>query len=111
MGTRPLVHVGFLKSWLAGGLNDKVISAVLKAVQQCRQRLSLSDKVTVFVTGESSTVHCVCTVSGFLNCTFCMHWFMFDRLSCLAHLLPTFRKQRGGPYSLAFCSFIGAVGK
>lgn len=59
MGTRPLVHVGFLKSWLAGGLNDKVISAVLKAVLQCRKRLSSSDKITVYVTGDSTMVHCV----------------------------------------------------
>lgn len=63
MGTRPLVHVGFLKSWLAGGLNEKVISAVLKAVQQCRKRLNPSDKITVFVTGESPIVHGVRYVS------------------------------------------------
>ena len=53
MGTRPLVHVGFLKSWLAGGLNEKVTSAVLRAVQQCCKRLNEPDKITVFVTGES----------------------------------------------------------
>lgn len=54
MGTRPLVHVGFLTSWLAGGLNQKVTSAVLKAVKHCRSRLSSSDKITVYVTGLSA---------------------------------------------------------
>ena len=52
MGTRPLVHVGFLKSWLAGGLDQKVISAVRRAVQQCREKLHPAEKITVFVTGE-----------------------------------------------------------
>ena len=52
MGARPLVHVGFLKSWLAGGLNEKVVTAVLKAVQQCRTRLGLSHAITVSVTGQ-----------------------------------------------------------
>lgn len=50
--TRPLVHVGFLKSWLAGGFNLKVISAVLQAVQHCRSLQSPADKITVFVTGQ-----------------------------------------------------------
>ena len=53
MGTRPLVHVGFLKSWLAGGLKDKVLASVLKAVQRCQKRLAPSQKVTVFVTGAA----------------------------------------------------------
>ena len=53
MGTCPLVHVGFLKSWLAGGLKDKVLASVLKAVQHCQKRLAPSQKVTVFVTGAA----------------------------------------------------------
>ena len=52
LGTRPLVHVGFLKSWLAGNLNLKVINQVLEAVKQCKQQSNQPDKaVTVFVTG------------------------------------------------------------
>ena len=30
--TRPLVHVGFLKSWLAGGFNTKVVARVMHLV-------------------------------------------------------------------------------
>ena len=30
--TRPLVHVGFLKSWLAGGLNEKVLARIMQLV-------------------------------------------------------------------------------
>ena len=51
LGRRPLVHVGFLKSWLAGGLNLKVITAVLNAVQQQRDSPDCPAKITVFVTG------------------------------------------------------------
>ena len=54
MGTQPLVHVGFLKSWLAGNLNEKVTSAVFRAIQQCRKALQPSQKITVFVTGWSA---------------------------------------------------------
>ena len=52
LGTRPLVHVGFLKSWLAGGLKVKVINHVLAAVCQCNQQSKSGQPVTVFVTGE-----------------------------------------------------------
>ena len=51
LGTRPLVHVGFLKSWLAGELKLKVVNLVLEAVQQCRQQSKSEQPVTVFVTG------------------------------------------------------------
>lgn len=51
LGTRPLVHVGFLKSWLAGGLKIKVVNLILEAVQQCKQRSKSEQPVTVFVTG------------------------------------------------------------
>ena len=65
MGTRPLVHVGFLKSWLAGGLNQKVTSAVLKAVGQCRKHLNPLDKITVFVTGMSACLELqLCITEG-----------------------------------------------
>lgn len=55
--TCPLVHVGFLKSWLAGGLNLKVITAVLEAVQHCRNLQSPANQITVFVTGQLLKLH------------------------------------------------------
>ena len=57
LGTRPLVHVGFLKSWLAGGLKLKVVNKVLEAVQQCKQRSNSDRPVTVLVTGEVADSH------------------------------------------------------
>lgn len=57
LGTRPLVHVGFLKSWLAGGLKLKVVNKVLEAVQQCRQQSKSDRPVTVLVTGEVADTH------------------------------------------------------
>ena len=58
LGTRPLVHVGFLKSWLAGGLKVKIVNKVLEAVQQCKQQQSKSDQpVTVLVTGKVGDTH------------------------------------------------------
>ena len=51
LGTRPLVHVGFLKSWLAGGLKVKVVNKVLEAVQQCKQQSKSDHPITVLVTG------------------------------------------------------------
>lgn len=54
MGTRPLVHVGFLKSWLAGGLHCKVVNQVVEAVQQCKDQSKSDHPITVFVTGMAS---------------------------------------------------------
>ena len=51
LGTRPLVHVGFLKSWLAGGLKHKVVSHILEAVCQCKQESRSDQPVKIFVTG------------------------------------------------------------
>lgn len=51
LSTRPLVHNGFLKSWLAGGLNGKVVTKVLEAVQQCKEQSGSDQPVTVFLTG------------------------------------------------------------
>lgn len=59
LGTRPLVHVGFLKSWLAGGLKYKVVSHILEAVQQCKQESESDQPVKIFVTGK----HCVCSMA------------------------------------------------
>ena len=52
LGSRPLVHVGFLKSWLAGGLKLKVVNKVLEAVQLCKQQSKSDGPVTILVTGE-----------------------------------------------------------
>ena len=57
LGTRPLVLVGFLKSWLAGGLNHKVVNHVLEAVRQCKQQSKLQHPVRVFVTGGLPVQH------------------------------------------------------
>jgi len=48
MGTRPLVHVGFMKSWLAGGFNLKVIKRVMQLISA---RQDASAEVKVYVTG------------------------------------------------------------
>ncbi|KAL3155310.1 hypothetical protein ABBQ38_010874 [Trebouxia sp. C0009 RCD-2024] len=53
LGTRPLVHVGFLKTWLADGLKLKVVNQVLEAVQQCKQRSGSDQPITVLITGHS----------------------------------------------------------
>ncbi|DBA85888.1 TPA: hypothetical protein ACH3X1_005433 [Trebouxia sp. C0004] len=59
LGTRPLVHVGFLKSWLAGGLKVKVVNRVLEAVQQCKQSCKSHVPTTVFVTGIHLLIPCL----------------------------------------------------
>ncbi len=51
LGTKPLVHVGFLKTWLAGALNVKVVSHAVKMVQQCKEHSQSAQPVTVYVTG------------------------------------------------------------
>ena len=56
LGTRPLVHVGFLKSWLAGGLKYKVVDHILGAVRQCKAESKSEQPVTVFVTGMQNQV-------------------------------------------------------
>ena len=69
LGTKPLVHVGFLKSWLAGGLDVKVVSHVAKVVQQCKEQSQSSQPVTVYVTGMHAPLktvvwNCSCLVSA-----------------------------------------------
>ena len=59
-GTRPLVHVGFMKSWLAGSFDQKVISRVMELVER---RKAGTGSMTVYVTG------------ALLNTAFC-----FDRV-------------------------------
>ncbi|DBA91385.1 TPA: hypothetical protein ACH3X2_003920 [Trebouxia sp. C0005] len=50
MGRRPRVHAGFLKSWLAGGLKDKVVARVLKAIQDEKDGGPIT---RVLITGHS----------------------------------------------------------
>ncbi|DBA97089.1 hypothetical protein WJX77_003952 [Trebouxia sp. C0004] len=49
-GTRPMVHVGFMKSWLAGGFNFKVINRIMQLVNSCKAG---ADKLKILVTGHS----------------------------------------------------------
>lgn len=50
MFTRPLVHVGFLKSWLAGGLNDKVVGRIMQLVH-ARPARPHANPLKIYVTG------------------------------------------------------------
>ncbi|DBB14800.1 TPA: hypothetical protein ACH3X3_004409 [Trebouxia sp. C0006] len=52
MFTRPLVHVGFLKSWLAGGLNDKVVGRIMQLVH-ARPAWPHAKPLKIYVTGHS----------------------------------------------------------
>lgn len=75
LARRPMVHGGFLKSWTAGGLKDKVLSAVARAVQQCRQDLDFSSIVTVLVTGQqaaSTALHVFSECSNKWQLLLCM---------------------------------------
>ena len=48
-GTQPLVHVGFMKSWQAGGFNHKVIKRVMELVHS---RKTASGKLKIYITGD-----------------------------------------------------------
>ncbi|DBB01839.1 TPA: hypothetical protein ACH3X1_000447 [Trebouxia sp. C0004] len=52
MFTRPLVHVGFLKSWLAGGLNHKVVGRIMQLVH-ARLAGLYAKPLKIYVTGHS----------------------------------------------------------
>ncbi len=71
MGTRPLVHVGFMKSWLAGGFNLKVINRVMQLISA---RQDASAEVKVYVTGT--------------NCHFVLLLLMYVFVCLFIHLLP-----------------------
>ena len=45
-----MVHVGFMKSWLAGGFNLKVINRIMQLVNS---RKAGADKLKILVTGET----------------------------------------------------------
>lgn len=49
--SQPLVHMGFLKSWLAGGLNEKVVNRILQLVQ-ARPAQPHAKPLRIYVTGS-----------------------------------------------------------
>jgi len=53
MGTRPYVHQGFLRSWEANGLREKVVSRVNEIVSSLAETTCSMTKVRVYVTGHS----------------------------------------------------------
>ena len=92
MFTRPLVHVGFLKSWLAGGLNDKVVGRIMQLVH-ARPAGPHAKPLKIYVTGTRawplpcSSVHSRYTCKGLL----CRHQNLTPRKCCEdseQHLAP-----------------------
>ncbi len=51
------MHVGFLKSWLVGGFNEKVVSRIIEIANS---RKPSSDKLQIYITGESPLVLLLC---------------------------------------------------
>ena len=51
MFSRPLVHVGFLRSWLAGAFNNKVVDRTMEVVNS---RKPASGKLQILITGRIS---------------------------------------------------------
>ena len=59
--TRPLVHHGFIKSWLSGGFNIKVLNHIMSIVDGwSRIGIDNTPRHQIFVTGESEGLHPVC---------------------------------------------------
>ncbi len=50
-GTRPFVHRGFLRTWVANGLNRKIVDRMLRAVERMQDS---PGKVKLYVTGACS---------------------------------------------------------
>ena len=50
-GTRPFVHQGFLKSWVANGLNQTIVKRMQDAVEAMQDD---GGKVKLYVTGATS---------------------------------------------------------
>ena len=55
--TRPLVHGGFMKSWLAGGFNTKVINHIMELVNA---RKASGSKLNIYITGVLIGLHSNC---------------------------------------------------
>ena len=47
-GTRPFVHQGFLKSWVANGLNQRIVERIVLAVKKMQAK---GAKVKLYITG------------------------------------------------------------
>ena len=59
MGTRPFVHQGFLKSWVANGLNKRIVERCTMAVKKMQDK-ACGVPIKVYITGMliSRTVCC-----------------------------------------------------
>ena len=53
MFSRPLVHVGFLKSWLAGGFNEKVVGRIMELVHATPADPN-AKPLRIYITGRPS---------------------------------------------------------
>lgn len=66
-GTQPLVHMGFLKCWQAGGFNQTVMKRIMELVQS---RKPGSDKLKICLTGavqmHGSCETCYCLSSSLI---------------------------------------------
>ena len=54
-GTRPFVHQGFLKSWVANGLNARIVERCIMAVKTM-QAQAQGSAVKLYITGASRPV-------------------------------------------------------
>lgn len=61
-GTQPLVHVGFMKAWLAGGFNETVINHIMQLVNRPRAGAG-PQSMKVYITGP---IH-LCVLVFFLT--------------------------------------------
>ena len=54
---RPMVHVGFMRSWLGGGLNTKVIRQIMHLVHARPRASNPNQKLQIYVTGQYQSCH------------------------------------------------------
>ncbi len=50
--SQPLVHVGFMKTWLAGNLNLKLIDRIMEIVQSWKAEHDPSQAPKIYITGK-----------------------------------------------------------
>ena len=60
MGTRPYVHQGFLKSWVANGLNKRIVERCVLAVKRM-QAQAYGAPIKLYITGA------ICTGKGYTS--------------------------------------------
>ena len=56
MGTRPFVHQGFLKSWVANGLNARIVERCVAAVKMMQAQAHCTP-VKLYITGAHLPHH------------------------------------------------------